>query len=61
MEFKQSGSQPTQCPVCGSTEVKKNSLSIVTSERIPPHFLSFRCENGHVFVVEKFKAIGDSV
>jgi hypothetical protein len=44
-----------ECPVCGSTSVRLTTASNVFLS-VPPVSLSYRCENGHVFLMPNPKA-----
>jgi transposase-like protein len=48
--------RPKICPVCGSANLKKNSLSNGVDHQDPPAIQSYRCNRGHVFLVEKVKS-----
>jgi hypothetical protein len=52
--------RPRLCPVCGSANFKNYNLSIEVDHRNPPAHQSYRCGNGHVFVVEKAKAASET-
>jgi len=43
---------PEQCPVCGSRNLQSNHLVHNSDVRIPPNFVTYRCQNGHTFFVE---------
>jgi transposase-like protein len=52
--------RPRKCPVCASPTIRRYNLTINVENRNPPQHQSYKCGNGHVFVVEKAKAASET-
>ena len=43
------------CPVCSSSATNQQTTGSLISDDFPLQLIAYRCENGHVFVVQREK------